>query len=116
MSSLVTLIVDGLAEQARRDIAKSRSADAERPVGEVRLDIDFYSPADRDKPIEDYDFHAHGHHYQGTGARWCVAKYRWTGTRWRRVRRISGPLLYTPALDRCTQECKRLVLKRVGAE
>lgn len=116
MNALVSQIVDGLAAQARRDIADARALNAARPVGEIRLDIDFYSAADRDKPIEDFDFHdASGRHWKGTGARWCVAKYKWTGSEWKRLRRISGPLLFTPALDRCAQECKRLGLKRVGA-
>lgn len=116
MSGLADQIVAGLATQARRDIAASRAIDAARPVGEVRLDIDFYSKADRDKPIDDGEMMLHGTLVRWTGARWCVAKYKWTGSEWKRLRRISGPLKFTPALERRTEEARRTGLKIVGSE
>jgi hypothetical protein len=110
-----SVIASALVAQARRNIAVRRLEDSERQIGEVRLDIDFYSKADRGKAVEDWDFtDASGRHFKGVGARWCVAKYKWTGTEWRRYRRISGPLKFTPALDRCYEECTRLGLKRLG--
>lgn len=101
-----------LAANAQRDMAKAQLADLERPVGTIALDIDFYSKAEAGKPVEDYDFHAHGHHYQGFGARWCVVKVRWDGSEWKRIRRLSGPLQFTPALERLSEECRRTELER----
>lgn len=105
-------VCTAMAANARRDIAKARLADLERPVGTLALDIDFYSKADRNKPVEDYDFHAHGRHYQGFGARWCVIKVRWDGSEWKRVRKLSGPLQLTAALSRLSEECSRSGLER----
>lgn len=112
LANSVNAVCDALVAQSRREMAEARSVASARPVGEVRLDIDFFSPAERGKPVEDYDFHdASGRHWKGFGARWCVIKVRWTGTDWKRVRRISGPLQFTPALTRCTEECARLGLE-----
>ena len=109
----VGALTAGLVAQARREIADAYHRDAERPTGALALDIDFYSKADRSKPIEDYDFYdASGRHWKGTGARWCVVKVRWDGSEWKRVRRITGPLLYTPALDRLYEESRRRGLER----
>jgi hypothetical protein len=112
--SVADTIVSALVEQSRRDMADKARADAERSIGEVRLDIDFYSKADAKKPAEDYDFHAHGHHYKGFGARWAVWKVRWTGSEWRRMRKLTGPLKFADVLTEVTEQCKRLDLKRVG--
>lgn len=109
---IANAICEGMVAQSRKDMAAARLADLERPVGEQRIDIDFYSPAERKKPAQDFDFHAHGYHYQGTGSRWCVIKVRWTGTDWRRIRRLSGPLQFTDALTRAGEEAKRTGIPR----
>lgn len=112
--NLASAVCEALVGQARRDMAKARAEAAERPIGEVRLDIDFYSKEDRSKPVEDYDFtDASGRHFKGFGARWAVWRVKWTGSEWRRVRKVSGPLKFTPALDRLVEEGKRLGLERV---
>lgn len=92
-----------LAARAKADLAKARADDAARRVGQPKIDIDFYDRSEAKKPVEDYDFHAHGHHYQGFGARWAVWRYRWTGNDWRRTRRLSGPLQFTDALTRASE-------------
>lgn len=99
----ITAICKAMVNQARIEAANERAADRARPVGTTKIDTDFYSPAEAKKPISDYDFHAHGHHYQGSGARWAVVLLRWTGTEWRRVRRLSGPLQFEAALHRATE-------------
>jgi hypothetical protein len=112
MSSIAQHICDGLVAQAKREITSARLEAAQRPVGEIRLDIDFYSPSDRDKPMDDYDFVAQGRHYKGTGSRWCVVKVRWTGSEWRRFRKLTGPMKMVDALHRCSEECARTGLER----
>lgn len=109
---LANAICSAMVDQARKDMATARRLDAERLVGEQRIDIDFYSPAEKSKPVEDYDFHAHGYHYKGSGSRWCVIKVRWTGVAWRRIRRLSGPLPFVEALHRATEEGRRTGLAR----
>jgi hypothetical protein len=111
-----TALAHAMAADARREIAKARLRDMERPIGEKRLDTGFYSAAERDKPVEDYDFWAHGRHYVGTGSRWAVWRVRWTGSEWQQYRRVSGPLGFTEALTRLTEECTGLGLKRAGVE
>lgn len=103
-------IVSALVEGSRADLAKARLADIERPVGTLAVDIDFYSRAEKDKPHEDYDFHAHGHHYQGSGARWCAIKVKWTGSEWKRVRRLTGPMQFSDALSKRSEFALRLGL------
>lgn len=113
--NVVSAIASALVDQAKRDMAAARQRDQERPIGQVRLDIDFYSKADRDKPVEDWDFvDSSGRHWKGFGARWTVAKYKWTGTEWKRFRRLTAPLKFVDALDRCADECRRLNLERIG--
>lgn len=107
MNGLAEAVCSALANQSRKELAEARQRDAARPIGETRLDIDFYSKAESDKPVEDYDFHAHGNHYQGFGGRWCVVRQRWTGDRWQRVRKLTGPLQFTAALDRCAEMKRR---------
>lgn len=112
--SLASQICSVLVEQSRKDIAAKRAENDAREIGEVRLDIDFYSKADAKLPVEDYDFtDASGRHFKGFGARWAVVKVKWDGVQWKRFRKISGPLQFTPALDRLIEECKRLGLERV---
>ena len=106
-------VAQALAQQARRDIAASRLAALSRPIGEVRLDIDFNHPSDAKLPAMDYDFHAHGYHYKGRGVRWAVWRVRWDGDEWKHVRKLVGPLLYEPALTELTKQCARLGLERV---
>lgn len=110
--SIAEDICKAMVAGAKRDMAKARLADLQRPVGALALDIDFYSKAERDKPHEDYDFHAHGHHYKGFGARWCVVKVRWDGSEWKRLRKLSGPLQFTEALSRLSEECARTGMER----
>ena len=99
MVGLIEHVVGALAQQARERIVDAKRADAGRDVGTLALDVGFYSKADIDKPIEDYDFHAHGRHYQGFGNRWAVWKFRWDGTEWRRIRKLTGPLKFEASLD-----------------
>jgi len=101
-----------LAQDARRSLAASRLESLKRPIGEIRLDIDFNHRRDAKLPSEDYDFRAHGLHYRGRGARWAVWRVRWNGEEWRHVRKLAGPLLYETALERLTEECRRLGLDR----
>lgn len=105
-------IAGALVNQARADMAKARAVDAARPKGERRVDLDFSSKADRNRPVEDYDFWHGGRHYKGMGARWAVFTIVWNGAEWVRERRLSGPLQFTAALDRVVLECKRLGLER----
>jgi hypothetical protein len=109
----VSDIVSGMVANARSEIAKARLQDAERPIGTEALDIDFYSAADSKKPVEDYDFtDASGRRFKGFGARWCAIKVKWTGSDWRRVRRLTGPLQFTEALTRCSELADKLGLER----
>lgn len=110
--SAASAVVGALVDQARADITKARAADAARPVGERRVDLDFSSKADRNRPVEDYDFMHGGRRYKGMGARWAVFTVVWNGAEWTRERRLSGPLQFIAALDRVTAECKRLDLER----
>lgn len=111
---MISELTAALAAQARKDIAKAHSEAAARPIGEIRLDIGFYSAKDRKLPVEDYDFtDASGRRFKGQGSRWAVWMVRWTGSGWRNVRKLSGPLKFTPALDRLIEECQSRGLERV---
>lgn len=111
--SVADIICGAMVERAKRENAAARLADAQRTVGTLALDIDFYSAADRKLPAEDYDFvDASGRHFRGVGSRWAVVKVRWNGAEWKRIRKLSGPLKFTDALTRCTSEAARLGLER----
>jgi len=105
--SLIEEVCGAMVAEAKRDLAAAKIADAERPIGTKRIEIDAYDDAERKKPIDDYDFHLAGRHYQGSGTRWCVVIERWNGKEWRRQRRISGPLKFVDALTRRTEERAR---------
>ena len=98
-------VARAIAAQVQADsnkrMAEKRAADKARPVGTRALDFDFWSKADRDKPInggsyertyrttdgrEITEFH------QWWPAQWCVCLYRWDGSRWKKLRRITGPI------------------------
>ena len=88
------------ADSAKRMAAK-READKARPVGEKALDFDFWSKADRDKPVEggsltrkyrDNKGREHEQTVTWYPAQWCICLYRWDGTRWKRLRRITPPI------------------------
>ena len=104
-------IADALAAQAKRDLAAKRAEDRARPIGQKRIDVDFYSEAERERPFA-YDFEMGGKRFKGRAAFWCVVLVKWTGDRWQRYRRISGPMDYTEALDRMGQECRRRKMLR----
>lgn len=112
--SAVDEICAVLTANARANILASKEAAMRRDIGAMALDIDFYSKAERDKPCEDYDFHAHGRHYKGAGSRWCVVKVKWNGSEWKRVRKLTGPLQFTDALSRLTEEVRKTGLERAA--
>lgn len=112
--SIYNRVAEALAEQGKRELAAKQAVDRARPVGEKRLDISFYSDAERGKPIEDGSFVRDGVTYSWRGARWAVWKVRWTGDRWQKYRRVSGPLNGVgKALERLVQECKATGMERV---
>ena len=92
-------ITNALAAQARQSIATSRREDAARPIGARGVTIDFYDRGEADKPVQD--------------GRWAAWLVRWTGTEWRRTRRLSGPLEFSDALDRAGALAKARDLPRV---
>lgn len=111
-SMLANAVVQGMGNQARKAIASARLADRQRPIGEVRLDIDFYSAAEREKPTDDYDFMIGKQRYVGTGARWCVVRVRWDGNEWKRTCRLTGPMKFEPALRDCSERCAKTGMQR----
>ena len=108
-------VCNALITSGLKDMALALQSDRERPVGTLALDIDFYSKAEADKPISDGSMEWQGQTVSWTGARWCVVKDRWTGTNWRRVRKLSGPLQFTDALTRCGEESRRTGIGRKSA-
>jgi len=113
-SDQVQAIVRALVAQATQSLAARRAIDAARPVGTRGISIDFYDSTDRKRPAVDYDVTTpDGRRYQGFGARWAAVLVSWTGTEWRRVRRLSGPLQFEDALDRAGEEAKLRDLPRV---
>lgn len=96
-------IMSAMLQSAKRDIARSRLDDLSRRVGETKIEIDFFDRKESEKPHEDYNFDVHGRHYEGSGARWAVWRYRWNGSEWKRARRLSGPLKFGDALTRATE-------------
>ncbi len=107
-------IANAIIADSRARLREQLAEDRARPIGEKRLDIGFYSNAESDKPVSDGSMEMRGVHYRWTGARWAVWRVRWTGERWQQYRRLSGPLeSSSAALDRLTEECKRLNLERV---
>jgi len=110
---LVNFVMRGIAAQTASEFAAARLKDADRPIGTKALDIDFYSAADRDRPIEDGSMIYQGRRVQWKGARWCVVLVSWDGQRWKRVRRITGPLNGVgAALTRRGELCKTRGLLR----
>lgn len=93
------LIAQALVRQAQGELAKAAQRAADRPVKTVALDIDLYGPADYKRDIE--------------SARWTVARFEWTGARWRRVRKLCGPKKFADALDELQFQLKRTGLPRV---
>lgn len=95
-------VADVIVAAARRNLGMERAKESARPLGERRVDFDFWSPADRGVDPD--------------RARWCVVIVKWAGPerRWRRLRRISGPLTMVDALRRCEEESARRNLPRVG--
>lgn len=86
---------------SRKALLAKRDADKARPIGERALDFDFWSNADRNKPIDGGSFErtyrtADGREisefYQWWPAQWCICLYRWDGARWKKLRRITGPI------------------------
>lgn len=83
-------------------------ADCRRPIGTTALAVDFYDGAERKKPMEDQAVRLpDGQTGWVGGARWCVAIMLWTGERWRRQRRISGPMRHKRAIERLYEESQR---------
>lgn len=111
--AIVQTVCDGLLSSARVDLAAARLRDARRPIGEQRVDVDFFSVADRNKPIEGGELVIAGCLHRWEGARWCVVLVRWTGEAWKRVRRVTGPLPIGEALTRCGDEGRCRDLERV---
>lgn len=111
--AIVQAVCDGLLLSARVDLAAARLRDARRPIGERRVDVDFFSATDRNKPIEGGELVIAGRLHRWEGARWCVVLVRWTGEAWKRVRRVTGPLPIGEALMRCGDEGRRRGLERV---
>lgn len=105
-------IANLMRAQAVRDMAAERARIYARPIGTKALDIDFTTQREKSKPIEDYDFVAHGNHYKGRGARWSVWRVVWTGEDWRRTRRLTGASQYGDAITELREWCERLSLPR----
>lgn len=105
-----------IVEDSNKRLREKREADRARPVGTKALDIDFYTRAEAGKPIEAGSMMSRDGRYTYTweGAQWAVWLVRWTGTEWRRVRRITGPIGGSgPALDALYYEADLRGLERI---
>jgi hypothetical protein len=99
--AIARAIAAQVGEDSRKHAAEKRAADAARPIGTKALDFDFWSKADRDKPVEgghytrkyrDARGRVHEVEVSWYPAQWCVCLYRWDGARWKKLRRITGPI------------------------
>lgn len=106
-------VANALAADARRQIAKARAEDAARMIGAQGVTIDFYDRREADKPISDGSMVIRGREVSWAGSRWAAWLVRWDGRRWKRTRRLSGPLQFTDALDRASELCRKRSLPRV---
>lgn len=87
-------------------------ADLRRPIGERRLDIEYWDAAERSKPMHDrFVKQPDGSTALVAGARYCVVLVRWTGERWTKARRLSGPMKLEAATLRLLEEARRRKLE-----
>jgi hypothetical protein len=105
-------VAQALAADAKRSLAAKMAELRAIPIGEKRLDIDFYNEKERERPVTAYDFKLGNQHYKGRASLWCVVFVKWTGDRWQRYKRMTGPMDYSDALTRLVKECKRRDMKR----
>lgn len=59
------------------DLRRALEAAERRPIDTYAIGLDWYQPEHRNLPP--------------ARARYCAAIFQWSGSRWRRVRRMTGP-------------------------
>lgn len=72
-------------------------------IGDIRLDVWFYGPDEESKLADDGPIFVDGRVRWVVGARYAVWKYRWNGKKWRRFRRVTGPMRWGDAVSRMAQ-------------
>lgn len=82
-----------LANALHVDCAARFARDRVRPDHTAALDLDFYSLGEAPRPSAEQ--------------RYCVAQFEWRAGGWRRVRKLSGPMQFGPALDQLATHLKR---------
>lgn len=77
-------MIIGFCRQTRAEAAQAAERAEARAECTAALDVDFYRPEHRSKPLEQ--------------ARFVVARFEWRGGMWRRARKFGGPKLYADAV------------------
>lgn len=93
-------IAEAMRTSIQKDLRESAARDAARPIGEIRVDIDFYDrKKDSIRPVDE--------------AKWCAVLVKWSGYQWKRYRRMTGPENIDIALSNVTRIARQRGLERV---
>lgn len=83
----IDTVMQSIRQAAIDYVNEARDRDRARPIGTKAVDVGLYDPrTDSSRPAYDMI--------------WCVIVVKWTGHKWRRLRRVTGPVKYDVALIR----------------